>query len=231
MRTGRVEVSMHRSLTWLLAICLGLAGCAVVQNAETRNDVERQRADLTQAALQCHQEMVATSDLEPILGKIELDRPVPDSAPPFSITSDDTFATDAERQAIKKWASLRDECARHRDTIIQRPIRATPYVHLLLDQEFAVAKDGTASVDQLILALYERKLSYGEFASKRYELGREMMAAFRAIRQSAVTHDEQVSAQAQEQFARNLEAWSTYLQAVNARQPQTVVINGTLRVQ
>ena len=231
MRAGIADGTHHWSRGWLLAVFFGLPGCAVVQNAETRNDVERQRADLTQAALQCHQEMVATSELEPILGKVEVDRPVPDSAPPFSILSDGTFATDAERQAIKKWASLRDECTRRRDTIIQRPIRATPYVHLLLDQEFAVAKDGTAGVDQLILALYERKLSYGEFASKRYELGREMMAALRAIRQSAVTHDEQVRAQAQEQFAHNLEAWSTYLQAVNARQPQTVVINGTLRVQ
>ena len=36
---------------------------------------------------------------------------------------------------------------------------------------------------------------------------------------------------AQQQFANSLAAWFTYMQAVNARQPQTVHINETIRVQ
>jgi len=35
----------------------------------------------------------------------------------------------------------------------------------------------------------------------------------------------------QQQFANRLAALSTYMQAVNARQPQTVHIDGTIRVQ
>lgn len=64
---------------------------------------------------------------------------------------------------------------------------------------------------------------------------RDAAAAELAFRQSALDQDQQRQIQAQQlaqqQFANSLAAWFTYMQAVNARQPQTVHFNETIRVQ
>lgn len=85
------------------------------------------------------------------------------------------------------------------------------------------------------MALYQQKLTYGEFAKERYEITRDAADAERQYRQSIQVADQQQRMQvqqlAQQQFANRVATWSAYLQAVNARQPQTVHIDGTIRVQ
>jgi hypothetical protein len=70
------------------------------------------------------------------------------------------------------------------------------------------------------VALYQQNLTYGEFPKKRYEITRDAAAAERQYRQSTLLADQQKRMHAQQfaqpQFANNLAAWSTYMQAVNA---------------
>jgi hypothetical protein len=177
----------------------------------------------------------ATPELDPIRHKVELYRDVADVAPPFEIASNDTFPTDFERTVIAKWATLRDECLRRSNAASTIPPSATAMQVAFIQQQRSFGKEVAARVSELIVALYQQKLTYGEFAHKRYEIGRDGAAAELAFRQSALENDQQRQIQAQQlaqqQFANNLAVWSAYMQAVNARQPQTVHINGTIQVQ
>jgi hypothetical protein len=67
------------------------------------------------------------------------------------------------------------------------------------------------------------------FTQKRYEIGKAASSAQRQYREAKAIEDQQRQLQAQqvanEQFKNNLAAWQTYMQSVNARQPETVYIN------
>jgi hypothetical protein len=179
---------------------------------------------------QCLQEL-ATPELDPIRHKVELSRNMTDGPPPFEIASNDAFPTDSERVVIAKWATMRDACLKRSQALLVTPQSANAAQATFFQQDISFYRDVTAQVGKLIVALYQQKLTYGEFAQKRYEIGTQGTAAELAYRQSAIDRDQQRQMQAQQQFANSLAAWATYMQAVEARQPQTVNINGTIRVQ
>ena len=154
-----------------------------------------------------------------------------DSPVPFEIAANDTFPTDSERVVIAKWATMRDACAKQRDTLLAVPSSANSRQATTYLQDISFAKDANAHVSELILALYQQKLTYGEFAQKRYWITSQALAAELAYRQSVLDRDQERQMQAQRNFANTVAAWGTYMQGVNARQPQTVYINGTIRVQ
>lgn len=183
---------------------------------------------------QCAEKM-QTPDLDPIRHKVELSRASLESVPPFEIASNDTFPTDSERPVIAKWATIRDDCIKRSGSLSNSPPAGTPLQIAFLEQDQAFGREAVGRVSQLIVALYQQKLTYGEFAQKRYEITRDAAAAERQFRQAALIADQQRQMQAQQlaqqQFQNNLIAWSTYMQSVNARQPQTVHIEGSVRVQ
>ena len=100
------------------------------------------------------------------------------------------------------------------------------------DRSFLVSAG--AKVGELIVALYQQKLTYGEFARKRYEISRDAAEAERQYRESRQTSDQQRQLQlqqlAQQQYSNQLAAWATYMQGVNARQPLTIHVDGNLSV-
>jgi hypothetical protein len=177
----------------------------------------------------------ATPELDAIRHKVELFRESMDAAVPFEIASNDTFPTDDDRPVIARWATLRDECLRRSDALSGIPPTASAMQVAFLQQSRSFYKQAAASTSDLIVALYQQKLTYGEFGRKRYEIGKDAAAAELAFRQAALDNDQQRQMQAQQlaqqQSANNLAAWSAYIQAVNARQPQTVHIDGTIRLQ
>jgi hypothetical protein len=186
------------------------------------------------AQAQCKDEML-TPELDPIRHKVELYRESPENAPAFEIASNDTFPTESDRPAIARWAMIRDECIKRNDAASNIPPSATPLQLAFLQQDRAFGKEASGRVSQLIVALYQQKLTYGEFAQKRYEISREAAVAERQFRQATLLADQQRQVQAQQlaqqQFQNNLIAWSAYMQAVSARQPQTVHIDGSVRVR
>jgi len=191
-----------------------------------KNGVPTPQERTEQAQAECSQEMQAP-DFDAIRTKIELFRADADAPPPFAIASNDSFPTPAERQTIAKWATVRDNCIK-RLTAIQ-PLVSNALQAALVQQDRSFGTEVAGRVGELIVALYEGKLTYGEFAHKRYEIGRDGAAAERQFRAAALVadHERQLQEQqlAQQQFQNNLLAWSSYMQAVNARQPDTVHLN------
>lgn len=184
--------------------------------------------------LEC-KDSLRTSDLDSIRAKVELYRESWESAVPFAIATIDTFPSEEERGAIAKWATLREECIARQNAEFTMPTSATPLQVTQIQQDRSFQQSAAAAVGDLIVALFQQKLTYGEFARKRYEIGRDAAEAERQYRESRQFADQQQQMQAQQlaqqQFANRLAAWATYLQAVNARQPQAVHVNGTITVQ
>lgn len=182
---------------------------------------------------QCILEM-QTTDLDPIRHKIELVRPSFDSAPPFEFSANDEFPTESEKVLIAKWATIRDGCIRREEATSSIPPGSSAAAVAYLQRDRAFINEGQTKVGELIVALYHSKLTYGEFATKRYEITKYAADAERQYREASIIADQQRQGQAQQlaqqQFQNNLMVWSTYMQAVNARQPQTVHVDGTVRL-
>jgi hypothetical protein len=175
--------------------------------------------------------MLAATDLDPIRNKVELYKQLAEGPPPFEIASNDTFPTDQERPLIAEWATIRDSCIKRQEAWLAVPTSANAQLVAVFQQEVSIFKEATANIGELIVSLYQQKLTYGEFAQKRYWISSQASAAELAYRQSVLDRDEQRRLQAHQQFTNTLTAWGNYIQAVEARQPQTVYINGTIRVQ
>ena len=78
-------------------------------------------------------------------------------------------------------------------------------------------------VGSLIVALYQGKLPYGEFAQKRHEGYMAVVSAERDFRSATMIQDRNAQMQAQDiaikQQQNNINAFSGYMNSVNARQP------------
>lgn len=174
-----------------------------------------------------------SSELDPIRQKVELYRETENSVP-FEIASNQKYPTETERIAIGKWAKLREICVAKISKIVDVDFPGLTPLQVTFNQQLrAYAKQSEGRVGELIVALYQSKLSYGEFASKRYEITRSIASAQRDFRASTLLadRDAQMKAQqiAEQQMQNNLMAWSSYMQSVNARQPQTVNTNVNIR--
>ncbi|ANB77332.1 hypothetical protein AYM40_35215 [Paraburkholderia phytofirmans OLGA172] len=184
-------------------------------------------AQYESALKQCEADM-STHELDPLRDKIQFARKF-DDAPPFQYASLDAFPSAADRPLIAKWATLRDDCIRREHAIDVIPPNATPLDVTLIKQEQAFGQEAEAKVGELVVALYQQKLTYGEFAQRRYAIGKAAVDASRQYREARLIQDQDRQLQAQQianqQFANNLNAWSNSMQAVNARQPQTVHLN------
>jgi hypothetical protein len=194
-------------------------------------DIQTQRQA---ASSQCTAEM-QSPELDPIRGKVEINRLLADPAPPFQIAVNDTFPTNEERAVIAKWATIRDGCIKRADAAPFIPPGSNQMRVTVLQQDKAFATSAQARISELIVFLYQQKLTYGEFAKKRYEISRDAYQAQLQYRQSVQIADQQRQAQAQQiaeqQFQNNLAAFSNYMQIVNARQPLTVRLDGSVRLQ
>jgi hypothetical protein len=186
------------------------------------------------ATAQCKDEM-QTNELDSIRDKVELIRDGFDSAVPFAIAMNDSFPKDNEKKAIAKWATIRETCDKRSNEIFTISSSATPLEVTQIQQDRSFAKSAVASINELIVSLYQQKLTYGEFAKKRYEISKTAADTERQFRLSIQNADQQHQMEAkqlaQQQYQNKLMAWATYQQSVNARQPQTVHLDGGVRVQ
>jgi hypothetical protein len=180
-------------------------------------------------------DQLRTSELDPIRSKVELYRDNYEGAVPFAIATNDTFPSAEEKVAISKWATLREECEARQNASFSLPLSATSLQVTQIQQDRSFFHSSSAGVGDLMVALYQQKLTYGEFARKRYEITRDAADAERQYRESRQVADQQQQTQiqqlAEQQYTNRLAAWATYMQAVNARRPQTVHLSGTIMVQ
>jgi hypothetical protein len=204
-------------------------GGGSMHRKEAEDAANSQMAAITDQQKAAHSQCIVdlqTPELDPLRHKIELTRSKVDEAPPFEFASLDVFPTPAERPLIAKWAYLRDDCVKRARAIEIVPPKANALDVAFIRQQEAFAIGLDASVSQLIVALYQMKLTYGEFAQRRYDMGKAAADAQRQYRETSLINDQQRKLQAQqvasEQYANSLSATANYIQAVNARRPRTV---------
>ncbi|WP_126223619.1 hypothetical protein [Burkholderia ambifaria] len=178
-----------------------------------------------EAVHQLCQADMAQPELNPLREKVEFDRKL-DEPPPFQYASLDSFPTTAERPLIAKWAKLRDACIAREHAVSLVPPNATPLDESFIRHEASFGSEAEGKVSELVVALYQQKVTYGEFAQRRYAIGKAAVDAARQYREARLVENQERQLQAQQianqQFANNMTAWANYMQAVNARQPQTV---------
>jgi hypothetical protein len=124
---------------------------------------------------QCDADM-ATSDLDPLREKIQFSRKL-DSPPPFHYASLDSFPAPADRLLIAKWAPLRDACIEREHAVNTIPPNATPLDESFIRQEMSFGSESEAKVSELVVSLCEQKLTFGEFARRRYAIGKAAVDA------------------------------------------------------
>jgi hypothetical protein len=186
------------------------------QSADAYKDVQ----------LEC-EKSIQVQDLDSIRTKIQLTRLATDEAVPFDIATNDKFPNAVEVEAIRKWANLREQCIAKIYRVSERePTYGSALQRSYADQIKAFQAQLAASVSDLIVALYQQKMTYGEFAQKRYEISKNITTAERDFRRATLLADRDIQIKqaeiAQQQVQSSLISWSAYMAAVNARQPQTI---------
>jgi hypothetical protein len=179
------------------------------------------KISMENAHQQCQSNMQA-SDLDPIRQKVELNRSIGDKDPPvFAIESNEAFATESERPAIASWAAIRDACIKAVNTVQAVPSSANPKEVIDFQEQMSITREARTHIGELILALYQQKLTYGEFAQKQYEFCRDAQAAENTFTRAIIDRDDDQEHQAKEQYAKVVEGWTHYILEINARQPRT----------
>lgn len=196
----------------------------------TKTQMDAVSAALRTALDEC-KASVATPELEPIRHKVELYREPGDQSLPFEIAANDNFPSAEDRPVIAKWASLRDECIRRLDQVQLIPPGANAVQSAVLTQLRAFAHQAWDDVTQLMISLYQQKLTYAEFGRKTNELAKAQGAFNLAMQQAnAGSNNTQQQLQdlqtAQQQFTDTLDAFSKYVRTVSARKPKTVRSSG-----
>ena len=218
------KLTLPRSCAIVLAIAT-MSGCGpvhLVQELGYKNDVGKMVVQVKASQQQCKDEM-QVSDLDPIRQKVELVRAPGDmDPPPFTLASNEAFPTDSERPVIARWASMRDVCVKRANAIRSTPSSANLREKMSFQEQMSIGREFSARVGELIVALYQQKLTYGEFAQRQYEFGRDALAAELAFTKAVIERDDDREVQAQQQFADVQKTWTNYVQAVNAREPQSV---------
>jgi hypothetical protein len=146
-----------------------LAGCAGTQ--------QRQATAQVQAIAQsCIQRMQSDRDLDPIRTKIELTRTIMSGAPPPAMLADQSRPTPDEGIAIAKWNGIREACVQEEMAIwngLSLPANLEPKRGKLV----LTLRQANERTGLLVAALYEGRLTYGQFAAERMKTTDQAAAA------------------------------------------------------
>lgn len=180
-------------------------------------------------ASQCKRKMQG-HELDPIREKVELIQDPEDAgAVPFAIATNDSFPSNEEKYAIARWATIREECIKQVTAAQTIPAEASPLEVSEIQQERSFGQAASASIGDLIVSLYQQRMTYGEFAKKCYEIRKEAIDSKRRFRLAVQISDQQRQMEARQlalqQQQNNVAAWSAFQQSVNARQPLTIHMN------
>jgi hypothetical protein len=209
-----------------------LGGCVESQPSQFQQDAQTRIAAFAESKRTCISEL-SVPELTAIRHKIEIGKGIglSETPPSFEFASNDTFPTAVDLPLIAKWAAIRDRCVRRSEQLLEPVPSASPIQKAQLQKDSEFFRNVHARVGELIVALYHQKLTYGEFAQRRYWISSEGLAAERGYRESVLEKNQERQAEAEERFANRLATWAAYMQAVNARAPQTVYVHGTIAVQ
>lgn len=150
-----------------------LAGCAAMQAAQIVSEAKAKLQTISQA---CMQRMQTDRDLDPIRAKIELSRGGMSGAPPPTMLADQSRPTSEEKAAIAKWNSMRAACVQEQ---IQygSSLSLPPNLEPLRDKLMLTGHQADERTGLLVAALYDGRLTYGEFAAERMKTTDQMVTS------------------------------------------------------
>ena len=175
-------------------------------------------------------------ELDPIRGKVELYRAINSNPPSFDITTNTAYPTAKEKLVIAKWARIREVCiAKDFEAVAStNPPPMNSMQKVFQDKELEFSKQMVSQIGSLIVALYQGKLSYGEFAQKRYEMAANISNMEADYRSTIAMQDRDGQMKAQQlalqQQQNNIMVWNGYIQSVNSR-PAVIQQPSTTRLQ
>jgi hypothetical protein len=153
-----------------------LASCPVDQQQQAAETVREAQAQLQPIAQRCEQQMLADRDRDPIRTKVELVRSVFAGAPPPAMLADQSRATPAERLAISKWQSIREACVQE-EMRYGLSLPLPPNLQSARDKLVLNGREMSERMGLLIAALYDVRLTYGQFAAERLKVADQTIAS------------------------------------------------------
>jgi len=201
-------------------ILLSACGAGAVPNNDSAQPQGSPIALRMQTAIELCKKSLSSPTLDLIRSKADPLRVAADGEPPLALTSNDAFPSESDHLVIAEWMNLRDLCVARFDALGADLPSPNGISDIVLQQLLMLSKLSSASVGDLILALYQGKMTYGEFARKRYEFTRDSAAINAAFNQAALDQDQRQLVQAQQQMSRAAAAWETYINELRLREPR-----------
>jgi hypothetical protein len=171
-----------RHVVWLIFLAMMLAAADESHGRDIDVGTDEGMAILSR----CNASMAST-DLDPIRTKVLLTSPA--TGTPVSILANHDLPTPAEQEAIGKWSQIRDQCEAEFREFIHSP-RAFPRMSAFERAQIGLIWDeGLTFIRELVLALYERRLNYGDFAIRRAAASIEIQRAEQQTREAILIGD------------------------------------------
>lgn len=207
-----------------LFLGIGCAGCGVANQLQLQSEVSQQKDQIARIKADCIAKL-QNPILNPIRSKVVLYNDPPDASPPVSILSNTTFAAPDDDAALHAWAQIRDDCLTAGLKAAQPPTAANAAQRMVLEQDNSFFTEAHNLSNQMLVALMQHKITYGEFAEENYKIVRDAFAAERQFRAAVVAADQQRQMQEQQQFQNALLAYATVVNQMQARQPRVETAN------
>jgi hypothetical protein len=192
--------------TYFLFMSL-LSACAVGDNLASQLNANAVVVKKLPIDDQCASQIDANPDFNVIRGKVELTRRLSDGPPPSIVTSDTSVPSEQEANAIREWLVVRQVCDANLMSFLNwpTPTNSSPLTTLQQDSYFGV-KAYLAILD-LTGALSFRRITYGDYAERSYEIARDALAAERLFRRSVIAKEYSGQRQALALLERDITSW------------------------
>jgi hypothetical protein len=153
----------------VVGIAALLVACVAAEQRQVLSAAAQIKADVAQLNEQCRANM-AVPDVDPIRGKIELDRTDWSGPTPFSMLTNNDRPTALERDAIGSWGRIRDACEvavfQYPQTAPNLPAFSQP----ARERVVSVGEKWTTAGNSLAAELYDGRIGYADYNKRRVEL-------------------------------------------------------------
>ena len=163
---------------------------------------------------ECFEKVKSETELQVLKGKIEL---VASNDPPFDILANNSFPKEDEKIAISLWMGERQKCLEANEEWRRSKFSAAVIAHWDNDNE---------NVTSLALDLYNKKISYGDFAKTITKMHKDDKAFVTNLNQQQQQAAQQINQQQQDATQqKNMDIGSCTLVAQRAGNRQQELVN------
>jgi hypothetical protein len=176
---------------------------------------------LARVVAQCDEE-IALPELDNIRIFIDLSRRAGARPPSIEQSTNNKYPNKFESVSILNWAKILERCNNRITESLDLLPKPSSQMQIALSEKQKSFRDQRISqLNSLIVALYQGKLTYGEFAQKRHEIASIINNAENDYKTLVLIQDRESQIKAEQlalqQQQNSINAWNSYLQTVNSR--------------